>query len=115
MEMKSTIGQIDDKIKISSNVANSHPEPIKLYHQGRTSAFLETKEMLEKNKDHVQVTQEQLFEMNLHERINVSDGLNIIRVIGGWIYESNHPVGEDFQMQFNCVFVPEPVQVVHIE
>ncbi len=66
----------------------------------------------------MEVTKEQLYNMNLHEIITVSRGdcgsFNIIKVIGGWIYVFQFATNENSDMEVHerHVFVPDPVQAI---
>jgi len=61
----------------------------------------------------MEVTKEQLYNMDLHEMITVSRpdgaGFKIIRVIGGWIYIFHFASSESRELEVfeNHVFVPE--------
>lgn len=53
---------------------------------------------------------DELNSMDLHEIKKVHEGLKIIRVPCGWIYEMYNTVGDDYLGQYTATFVPETTQ-----
>ena len=48
-----------------------------------------------------------IYKMNLHERIQLEDGVYVLRVTGGWIYEhGNYDYSKDTFNISSTVFVP---------
>jgi len=45
-----------------------------------------------------------LYEMGLHERTQISDGIYVLRVPGGWVYEFNYDI--PYGLACSAVFVP---------
>ncbi len=46
-----------------------------------------------------------IYKMKLHDRIKLKETLYVLRVPGGWIYETRYKFGKDV-IKINTVFVP---------
>lgn len=52
---------------------------------------------------------DELMDMPIHESKELCTGLRVIRVFGGWIYETW------YEQTLSCTFVPEPQQLISRE
>ena len=60
--------------------------------------------------DPVELTQEQLIQMKVHENANLGNFRTVLRVVGGWIYTQGFVCNDNgYDLMFTSTFVPEPL------